>query len=265
LDFNPALPFTSFEPPPRRRERRRATELFFLRQGEARFVVKSFAEPADGSEDAARRVRRELAGIAAFRAAGAAALTPLFGPADPLALEVDGRRVELRHSLVFPFVESPTVYDAIAAAPDPTPMIREAGRRIRARHDAATTMDAIHSDGSAHNVFADWTWFDFCEPHSGDQLREAKALELLRFVASVVEVSGGRTTRARVKAFCESYGDEHVLQLTLDYARTDDTHMRARMWARMLGRPDKLVSLWLGDGRPFRRIRTWDALERALR
>jgi hypothetical protein len=265
LDFRPDRPCTSFSPPSRRRDRQRATELRFVEQGGRRFVVKSYAEPGDGPDEAARRAQREIDAVAAFRRAGAGALEPLAGPLDTAGFDLDGRRVELRHALVFPFVEVPTLYDAIADATDATPLVAEAGRRIRARHAAADSIAAIHSDGSAHNVFADWTWFDFCEPHSGDQVRECKGLELLRFVASVVEVSRAGTTRRHVATFCDAYADRHLLALALDYSRTEETQMRLKMWSRMLGRPDKLVSLWRGDTTQFRRIRTWDALDHALR
>lgn len=264
MPFDPSLPCLSFPTPPRRRARRRATALHFVEQGGARFAVKSFVEPADGPVDAPRRVQRELAAIEAFRRAGAAALAPVAGPFDDLALRVDDRAVGLRHALVFPFVETPTLYDAVAASADPRPMLAEAAKRMRARHDAADGIAAVHSDGSAHNVFADWTWFDFCEPHPCDGVRDAKGLEILRFISSIVEVSRAGTTRARIAAFCEAYGDPSVLALALDFSRTDETYMRARMWMRMLGRPDKLVAYWRGDTQMFRRIRTWDALDHAL-
>jgi len=265
LDLDSSRPCTSFSPPTRRRGRRRATALHFVEQGGRRFVVKSFAEPGDGTDEAARRARREIDAAAAFRRTGTPALEPLAGPLDETVLQIDGGRVEVRHALVFPFVEAPTLYDAIADAKDALPLVAEAGRRIRARHAAADSIAAIHSDGSAHNVFADWTWFDFCEPHAGDQVRECKGLELLRFIASVVEVSRSGATRRHVAAFCEAYEDDDLLALALDYSRTDETHMRVRMWGRMLGRPDKLVALWRGDTKHFRRIRTWDALDHALR
>lgn len=253
-----------FPPPPRRRARRRSTTLLFVEQGGARFAVKSFVEPKDSPVDAPRRVQRELAAIEAFRRAGTSALAPVAGPFDELALEVDGRAVRFPQALVFPFLDTPTLYDAIAASKDPRPMIAEAARRIRARHDVADSIAAVHSDGSAHNVFADWTWFDFCEPHPCDGVRDAKGLELLRFISSVVEVSRAGTARGRIAAFCEAYGDPSVLLLALDFSRTDETHMRTRMWIRMLGRPDKLVAYWRGDTQMFRRIRTWDALDHAL-
>jgi hypothetical protein len=264
LPFDPSLPCRSFPPPPRRRARRRATTLLFVEQGGARFAVKSFVEPSDGPVDAPRRVQREIAGIEAFTRAGAAALAPVAGPMNELALEVDGHPVRLRHAIVFPFVETPTLYDAIATSADPRPMLAETAKLIRARHDAADSIASVHSDGSSHNVFADWTWFDFCEPHPCDSVRDAKALELLRFVASVVEVSRAGTARGRVRSFCDAYGDPSVLSLALDFSRTNETHMRTRMWARMLGRPDKLVAYWLGNPQMFRRIRTWDALDHAL-
>lgn len=264
LGFDPAQPLRSFEAPPRRRARRRGTRLRFVEQGGVRFVVKSFAEPGDGPEDAVRRLRRELDAIAAFREAGADALEPLAGPFDELRLTIDGEAETFPHALVYPLVEAPTLYDALAAAPRDVALAAEAGRRIRARHDAATSLAAIHTDGSAHNVFSDWRWFDFCEPHSGDQARDCKALELLRFVSSVVEVSRAGMARRRIAAFAAAYGDPQLVELTLDFARTDETHMRAKMWLRMLGRPDKIVAFLRGDTRHFRRMRTWDALDRAV-
>ena len=262
--FDPARACATFEPPPRRRGRRRATEILFVEQQGARFVVKSFAQPGDGDGDAARRARREIGGVEAFRSAGAAALAPLAGPFESLDLQIDGSRRALTQAMVFAFVALPTLYDAIADSPDPAPLVREAARRIRARHAAAQSAAAIHSDGSAHNVFSDWTWFDFCEPHAIGELRHLQALEVLRFVSSVVEVSRVRRARPRVAAFCEGYGDRNVLLLALDHARQDEPHVRVRSWARMLGRPDKLLRFLRGDTRLFRRIRTWDALDHAL-
>ena len=262
--FDPRQPCVSFQPPPRRRERRRATALHFVEQAGARFVVKSFAALDDGPGDAARREAHEMAGIEAFRRAGAVALGPAAGPFAEIELEIDGAKHRLSHALVFPFVDAPTLYDAIAEAKDPLPLLREAGARIHARHRRADAAEAMHSDGSAHNVFADWTWFDFCEPHEIGGLRELKAFEALRFISSVVEVSRPGQARKRIAAFCEGYADRDVLLLSLDHARMAEPHMRVRAWSRMIGRPDKLVRYWRGDTRMFRRVRTWDALDHAL-
>jgi hypothetical protein len=264
LDLDLDLPCRSF-PAPTRRGRQRATALYFLEQGGRRFVLKSYEEPGDRPGDAARRLRREIDAVAAFRRAGAAALEPIAGPVAKTAVWIDGALVEVRHALVFPFVETPTLYDAIGDADDGRAIVAEAGRRIRARHAAAGSVAAIHSDGSAHNVFADWTWFDFCEPHAGDEVRECKGFELLRFIASVVEVSRVGAARPRIAAFCDGYGDRDALAVALDHSRTEDVPMRAKMLARMLGRPDKLVALWRGETKHFRRVRTWDALDYALR
>lgn len=265
VTFDAARPCASFEPPPRRRGRRRATEILFVEQQGARFVVKSFAQPDDRPGDAAQRAQRELDGIEGFRRAGVAALAPLAGPTEELALQLDGSLRRLPQAMVFPYVALPTLYDVVAESADPAPLVREAGRRIRARHAAAKSAAAIHSDGSAHNVFSDWTWFDFCEPHAIGEVRHLEALEVLRFVSSVVEVSRARRSRPRVAAFCEGYGDRSVLLLALDHARQDEPHVRVRSWSRMLGRPDKLLRFLRGDTRIFRRIRTWDALDHALR
>lgn len=263
--FDPSAACASFPPPARRRARRRPTRLLFVEQRGARFVVKSFAEDDDAPGEAERRARRELDGVAAFRAAGAAAVAPVFGPVERLALLVDEAETSVAHAMVFPFVDAPTLYDAVAATADPTPLLVEAGRRIRARHDAATSRDALHSDGSAHNVFVDFTWFDFCEPHASTEIRDCKAFEVLRFVASVVEVSGPGAARPRTAAFCGAYGDRDLVALALDHARMDEPHMRVRAWSRMLGRPDKLFAYLRGDATQFRRVRTWDALDHALR
>lgn len=265
MEFDPLRPCSSFPLPSRRRGRQRPTALRFLEQGGRRYVVKSFAEPGDGPGEAARRVQRELDAIAAFRRTGTAALEPLAGPLAEDTFLVDGVRVAIPHALVFPFVARPTLYDAIGDAQDAIPLIVEAAQRIRGRHAAADSVAAVHSDGSAHNVFADWTWFDFCEPHEAEGVRECKGLELLRFIASVVEVSRAGAARPRVAAFCAAYGDAETLALALDYSRTDHAMMRARMLGRMLGRPDKLVRLWRGETKHFRRVRTWDALDHALR
>jgi hypothetical protein len=265
MTFEPSSPFVSVSAPPARRERRRANELLFLRQGERRFVLKSYVEPDDAPGDAEHRVRCELAGVEAFGRAGTAALAPIFGPAPELTIEVDGSRRTFAQALVFPYVELPTLYDAIAATRDPSGLLREAGARIRARHHMATEPAAIHSDGSAHNVFSDFTWFDFCDPHVGAEMRDCKAIELLRFVSSVVEVSPAGTARPRVAAFCEAYADRDILTVALDFGRMDEPHLQVRKWTRMLGRPDKLLAFLRGDTRMFRRVRTWDALDRALR
>jgi hypothetical protein len=40
---------------------------------------------------------------------------------------------------------------------------------------------------------------------------------------------------------------------------------RGPAWLRMVGRPDKLVRFWRGETQHFRRARTRDSLDRALR
>src|ERR1700733_9508087 len=132
--FDPALPCASFDAPLRRRVRRRAPQLRFVEQAGARFVVKSYAEAGDAPEDPSRRVRRELEGIEGFRRAGSSALAPLLGLAADLELVIDGAPVAAAHAMIFPYVGAPTLDEALAAARDPLPLVREAASRIRARH-----------------------------------------------------------------------------------------------------------------------------------
>jgi len=314
-DFDPGAACSSFRPAHAGRGRRRANALLFVSQatasGQARFVVKDYAAPGDGPGEDRARLQRELDGEAAFVAQGEAVLWPCAGPFEHLSLRVDGQLLDLGPSLVFPFLQAPTLYDvlreasasrdaaggssAAARAPDEARdrtrddtaalLVRVTGR-IAARHARARSVADLHSDGAAHNILvvsapaptpaartasaaaggappaeAALLWFDFAEPHAATDVAEARAVELLAFLLSVVEASRAGDERVRVAAVCNAYPDRAVLARVLA-VRTPE-----RPWSYALRHRLRLrswLALWRGDTTQLARFRLLNALRHAL-
>ncbi len=272
--FDPAAPCQSFTPRFATRRRRRANALHFVAQHGERFVVKSFAAPATADADAAGAAARELAGEAAFVALGEEVVQPCAGPFLTLDLWLDGAPVRLRHALVFPCLEAPTLADVLRTAPEPRVLrlLADAGARLGRRHARARTLEGTHSDGAAHNVLlvddapageaaSRFVWCDFSEAHAANDLAGARAHEVASFVLSVVETSRAGTARARVAAFCDAYPDRDTLSQALA-VRTPARPLRYVI--RHSFRRRQWFALWRGDTTQLARFRTWWALSSVL-
>jgi hypothetical protein len=228
--------------------------MLFVEQTGKRFVVKSFREPNDTDEQSEQRVARELAASEAFETLGVRALRPVFGPERECKMSLDERKISLEYVLVFPFRDCRTLQDAIAETQEPLSLIRGAGTRVARRHGMATSLLHVHSDGAPHNIFEDWTWFDFAAEHGTTDLAVAKANEVWRFISGLTGVTSSAQTRTRVAAFCEAYADLSILTLARDRKR------RRGALLRMLAKPHHLWALSAGDTRRLRRLRAWRAL-----
>ncbi len=268
--------------------------------GEARFVVKDYAAPGDTPEESRARLKRELDGQAAFVAQGEAVLWPCAGPFERLSLPVDGQVVAVGPSLVFPYLPAPTLFDVLresSLARDgvrhgsrvgelvlASPLLTQVVSRIAARHARATSVADLHSDGAAHNILVmprfaapappsgaapgstptsepALLWFDFAEPHAAHDVAEARAIELLAFMLSVVEASRAGDEHARIAAVCAGYPDRAVLQtvLSLRMPERPQYHalrhrLRLRSW----------LQLWRGDTTQLARYRLLRALRLVL-
>ncbi len=242
-------------------ESRRDAQLRFVAQNGHRFVIKAYQPPgARSAEPAVAAIAREQAARHAFGQLGIAVLQPVLGPVEQLEISVNGTRERFSHAMVFPYRVSGTLDTRLApfgaAALD---TLKEAGTRIAARHRAATSLAAIHSDGAPHNIFADWVWFDFATEHRSSELASARAHEVWRFLCGTLAVHPGLAHDDRlVAAFCEGYGDREILELLLT-----ERHDKP-LWLQMLLHPIHGVRLLCGDGRRLTRPRTWRALHRWL-
>ncbi len=227
----------------------------FVSQAGERFVVKSFVAPGSGDLQAAREcVEREERSRAAFVALGVDVLPTALDPADSLDLVIDGRGERFAHVIVYPYRECETL-EAKLRGPDCLAVMAEAGRRIAARHAVADDIWGIHSDGAPHNVFADWMWFDFASPHVTTDAALARANEVWRFLCGALALHASLAfDKTLVAAFCEGYGDRHILD------RLREDRRGVPVWPRMLAQPVAFIRLLSGNGRQLTRPRAWRAL-----
>ena len=248
--LHPEQPCTTFRPRFAQRTRKTSGSPRFIEQNGRRFVIKSLSTP---------EFERELETIAAFEALGVAALAPLGKQATTFTLHLDGNALQLLNTVVFPYRDTSTLFHELSETPNPLKLIAEAGERIQARHRQASSLREIHSDGSCHNVFSDWTWFDFSASHTQQELPDAKAHELWRFLTSTVEVTPPGQAAPRVAAFCEGYGDTEILHLLADQQN------RYAHPSAFLSHPVKAIQLACGQTQHLRRPRTARALAGWLR
>ena len=222
--------------------------IFIIEQNNRKFFVKSFSRK--DQRDGSAYLERELQSTRVFQQLGVKVLSPIGEPREVLELSNGEKHFSLRNVLIFPFLEQRTQAEVISCALDPEPLVREAARRIRVRHQRATSLLAIHSDGAPHNIFEDWTWFDFEEPHTSQDLQTAKDAEVWQFCAGLVAICAPNLVRRLVVAFCDEYQDMSTIR------RLVNKHVRPMPWLRMLLQPVNLISLRRGNSRRFYRLRT---------
>jgi len=260
--FDPVVPCTEFDLPIPVNPARHAARLRFVCQSGKRYVIKSYlaAETVDRAA-AALRLAREQAAAEAFSALGAGALQPVFGPAELLSITIAGSTEEFPMALVFPYRDCGTLERRVRSSnPQALATITEAAQRIAARHAGAVDLAAVHSDGAPHNIFDDWTWFDFSDQHDTDDLPTAKANEVWRFLCGTLALNRRLSAdTALVRAFCGGYGDADILSLV---------HLQNRRrlpLLRMMLKPGKLARFLAGDAHQLMRPRAWRAIDHWLR
>ena len=223
--------------------------IFIIEQNSRKFFVKSFFREAQKGWGA-DCMERELQSIQAFQQLGVKVLSPVDVPREKLDLSDGNRLFRLRNVLIYPLMKQLTQAEIIGCSLDPEPLVREAARRIRVRHQRVTSLLGIHSDGAPHNIFEDWTWFDFGEPHVSQNLQTAKDAEVWQFCAGLTAVCSPNLVRRLVAAFCDEYQDmSTVRRLIVKYER-------AVPWLRMSLQPVNLIRLKRGNPDQFYCLRT---------
>lgn len=251
--FDPHQPFTSSGAVTS------SQDVIIVQQGLETYFIKSFRAKRETS--AAECMARELEAIAGFKALGLSVLTPIAGPFVELQIEANQQRLDLTHVLVYPFTDQSTLAARVDTShPDALQVIEEAGRRIAARHQASASLITVHSDGAPHNIFQDWVWFDFGDPHRSQDLALAKAHELWRFVTGCLAVNSVPSLdQAVVAVFHRGYGDARALAL----ARTSYGYRNE--FLRLLAHPLQLYQWQRGDGAKLQRIRASRAIAQVLK
>lgn len=256
MAFVPDKPLAPFDPGGGAVQKRRDATLCFVQQNGERFVVKAYAPDHRPDLDGKAAVDRELTGIHGFEQADTAALRPVCGPVDELKLSVGEQTFRFAQVLVFPYHTAPTLEQVMRENPDALlELVEEAAQRMVARHTRAEDIHAIHSDGAPHNVFADWTWFDFSTPHKSPDPGAATQHELWRFICGTLAVAARASDLQVISAFARGYAQDEVL-LSLANARRQEGG-----GLRMARHPLDWLRLKLGDKGRLTRPRASLALD----